>query len=63
MANVLSEAVYVVVGIVVLIIAWTVYTTSNTAMIPASSQSMISLALFILAAGLAVRGVIGMVRG
>lgn len=62
MANIIDEAVYVVIGIVLLIVAWTVYTTANLTMIPSSSQAMIALALFIIAAGLAVKGVIGLVR-
>ena len=62
MANILEETVYVVIGIVLLIVAWTIYTTANTAMIPAGSTAMISLALFIIAAGLAVKGVIGLAR-
>lgn len=62
MANIIDEAVYVVIGIVLLIVAWTVYTTANLAMIPASSQAMVALALFIIAAGLAVKGVVGLVR-
>jgi len=62
MANIIDEAVYIVIGIVLLIVAWTVYTTQNLAMVPAGSQAMISLALFILAAGLAVKGVVGLVR-
>jgi F0F1-type ATP synthase membrane subunit a len=62
MANIIDEAVYIVIGIVLLIVAWTVYTTQNLAMIPSGSQAMIGLALFILAAGLAVKGVVGLVR-
>jgi len=62
MANILEETVYIVIGIVLLIVAWTVYTTSNTDMIPAGSKAMVSLALFIIAAGLAIKGVVGLAR-
>lgn len=58
-----EDVLYIVVGIVLIVVAWTVYATINTAVVPATSTTMISLALFIAAAGLAVRGAIGLVRG
>ena len=58
-----EDVLYIVVGIVLLVVAWTVYATINTSVVPSTSTTMISLALFIGAAGLAVRGAIGLVRG
>ena len=58
-----EDVLYIVVGIVLIVVAWTVYATINTEVVPATSTTMISLALFISAAGLAVRGAIGLVRG
>jgi len=57
-----EDVLYIVVGIVLLVVAWTVYATINTEVVPSTSTTMISLALFIAAAGLAVRGAIGLVR-
>ena len=58
-----DDVLYIVVGIVLLVVAWSVYATINTSVVPSTSTTMISLALFIAAAGLAVRGAFGIVRG
>jgi len=60
---VIDDGLYIVVGIVLIVVAWNVYAVVNTTLVPAASLTMIQLALFVLAAGMAVRGVLGMVRG
>jgi len=63
MASIVDDVLYIVIGLILLIIAWTVYATVNTDVIPASSIAMITLSLFIAAAGLTVKGAFGLVRG
>ena len=63
MASIVDDVLYIVIGLILLVVAWTIYATVNTDVIPAGSVSMITLALFIAAAGLTVKGAFGLVRG
>jgi len=63
MATIVDDVLYIIIGLILLVIGWTVYATVNTEVIPGSSTAMITLALFIAAAGLTVKGAFGLVRG
>ena len=63
MGSIVDDVLYIVIGLILLIVAWTIYATVNTEVIPASSTAMITLALFIAAASLTVRGAFGLVKG
>ena len=63
MATIVDDVLYIIIGLILLVIGWTVYATVNTEVIPSSSTAMITLALFIAAAGLTVKGAFGLVRG
>ena len=63
MASVIDDILFVVVGAVLLVVAWTIYATLNTDVMPAADAAMLTLALFIAAASIALRGVFGLVAG
>jgi hypothetical protein len=62
MASIVDDVLYIVIGLILLVVAWTIYSTVNTDVIPASSIAMITLSLFIAAAGMTVHGAFGLVR-